>query len=129
MSTFFSPNALNSLRSAGYRNAQYALAELIDNSFDADANWCKVVFFEGRDFTDRKVISEVVVGDDGKGMDKEQASICLQFGNTGNKRIGRNSREEEERDVWIWPTERESQPVPGGTYIYQTRQGDISYLP
>ena len=34
MATFFSYNALVSQRSAGYKNTAYALAEIIDNSFD-----------------------------------------------------------------------------------------------
>lgn len=84
MSTFFSPNALNSLRAAGYKNTQFALAELIDNSFDAEAKNVKVIFFEKKDYQDRKIIDEIIVCDDGTGMDNAQISLCLQFGNTGN---------------------------------------------
>ena len=85
MTTFFSPNALNSLRAAGYKNTQYALAELIDNAFDAEAKNVKVIFFEKRDNQDKKVVEEIIVCDDGAGMDKTQAYLCLQFGNTGIK--------------------------------------------
>ena len=84
MSTFFSPNALNSHRAAGYKNTQYALAELIDNSFDADAQNVKVIFFEKKDIQDRKAVEEIIISDDGVGMNAVQTSLCLQFGNTGN---------------------------------------------
>lgn len=88
MSTFFSPNALNSLRAAGYKNTQYALAELIDNAFDAEAKNVKVIFFEKRDHQEKKTISEIIVCDDGSGMDIAQIGLCLQFGNTGNTNLG-----------------------------------------
>jgi hypothetical protein len=83
-STFFSPNALNSLRAAGYRNTQYALAELIDNSFDAEARNVKVIFFEKKNSEDKRVVEEIIVCDDGSGMSKAVVGLCLQFGNTGN---------------------------------------------
>src|SRR4051812_29979254 len=87
MNTFFSPNALNSLRAAGYKNTQYALAELIDNAFDADAKHVKIIFFEKKDQQDKKVVEEILVCDDGSGMNKDQVEVCLQFGNTGNTNI------------------------------------------
>ena len=46
MATFFSYNALVSQRAAGYKNTAYALAELIDNSFDANAKNVHVVLLE-----------------------------------------------------------------------------------
>ena len=85
MNTFFSPNALNSLRASGFKNTQYALAELIDNAFDWEAKNVKIIFFEKRDHQDKRVVEEIIVCDDGVGMDKPQLSVCLQFGNTGNK--------------------------------------------
>ena len=80
MNTFFSPNALNSLRASGFKNTQYALAELIDNSFDAEAQNVKIILFEKRDPQDKKVVEEILVCDDGLGMDKSQIGLCLQFG-------------------------------------------------
>jgi hypothetical protein len=87
MTTFFSANALNSLRAAGYKNTQFALAELIDNAFDWEAKNVKIIFFEKRDHQDKKVVEEIIVCDDGVGMEKAQLSVCLQFGNTGNTDI------------------------------------------
>jgi hypothetical protein len=85
MSTFFSPEALTSLRAAGYKNTQFALAELIDNAFDAEAKIVKIIFFEKKDHQDKRIVEEIIVCDDGTGMDKQRAGVCLQFGNSGNK--------------------------------------------
>ena len=83
MPTFFSPNALESMRASGYKNTPYAIAELVDNSFDADAETVKVIFFQ-KSKNRKKYIDEIVVSDDGKGMVEEQLQVCLQFGFTGN---------------------------------------------
>lgn len=86
MPTFFSPNALESMRASGYKNTQYALAELVDNSFDAEAKTVKIIFFEKK-VNGRKHIDEIIVCDDGKGMDDSQLQVCLQFGFTGNPNL------------------------------------------
>jgi hypothetical protein len=86
MTTFFSYNALVSQRASGYRNTTYALAELIDNSFDADADKVSVVFLE-RKFDGRRRIDEVLIFDNGKGMSSKVLEGALQFGNTTNTDI------------------------------------------
>lgn len=83
MPTYFSYNALVSQRASGYQNTQYALAELIDNSFDATASHVKVLFFEKRD-NNRRYVDEIIVCDDGTGMSPQALQECLQFGNTSN---------------------------------------------
>ena len=83
MPTYFSYNALISQRAAGYQNTQYALAELIDNSFDADATKVKVIFFEKRS-NNRRFTDEIIVCDDGAGMAASILGSCLQFGSTSN---------------------------------------------
>ena len=65
--TYFSFNALISLRSSGYRNTSYAIAELIDNSFDAEAETVKVIFIDSVGSNGRKFIKEIIVADDGLG--------------------------------------------------------------
>jgi hypothetical protein len=80
--TFFSYNALESQRSSGYRNTAYALAELIDNSLDAEATDVKILFFEKRDDSGKRYIHEILVCDNGLGMNPEMVADCLQFGHT-----------------------------------------------
>ncbi len=98
MATYFSVRALESQRASGYKNTTYALAELIDNAFDATANICKVIFIEKRNSDNRKYIDEILIVDDGKGMVDDTLKYCLQFGggeNTdideivGSKKIGK----------------------------------------
>jgi hypothetical protein len=84
MPTYFSYNALVSQRASGYQNTQFALAELIDNSFDANAGRVKVICFEKRDNNGRRSIDEILVCDDGDGMTSNALQECLQFGNTSN---------------------------------------------
>lgn len=83
MKTYFSYNALISQRASGYQNTQYALAELIDNAFDADAFKVKVIFFEKRE-NNRRYVDEIIVCDNGTGMATEVLETCLQFGSTTN---------------------------------------------
>jgi hypothetical protein len=83
VTTFFSYNALVSQRSSGFRNTTYALAELIDNSFDAGATTVQVVILERRE-EGRRRIDEILVLDDGGGMNAEVLQGALQFGNTTN---------------------------------------------
>lgn len=83
MTTFFSYNALLSQRASGYKNTTYALAELIDNAFDADAKSINIVFLEKR--VDNKTrVDKVLILDDGEGMPAAVLQGALQFGNTTN---------------------------------------------
>ena len=86
MATFFSYNALVSQRAAGYKNTAYALAELIDNSFDANAKNVHIVLLE-RNIGGRRKIEEILVLDDGDGMSEKILQGALQFGNTTNSNI------------------------------------------
>ena len=86
MATFFSYNALVSQRASGFKNTAYALAELIDNSFDAKAQNVQIVLLEKNTFGRRKV-EEILVLDDGCGMSVDTLQGALQFGNTTNNDI------------------------------------------
>ncbi len=86
MATFFSYNALVSQRAAGYKNTAYALAELIDNSFDANAKNVQVILLE-KNISGRRKVEEILVLDDGDGMPANILQGALQFGNTTNNDI------------------------------------------
>lgn len=92
MTTFFSYNALVSQRSSGYRSTTYALAELIDNSFDAQATTVHVAILERKE--DGKLrIDEILVLDNGIGMSGEVLQGALQFGNTTNTDLAATIKE------------------------------------
>lgn len=86
MATFFSYNALVSQRAAGYKNTAYALAELIDNSFDANAKNVQIILLE-KNTSGRRKVEEILVLDDGIGMSPDVLQGALQFGNTTNSDI------------------------------------------
>jgi len=75
--------AVKSMRDNGYKNAAYALAELIDNSIQANAK--KIELLIGESYSNvngrRSELKYIAVLDDGLGMDPENLQISLQFGN------------------------------------------------
>lgn len=83
MPTFFSFNALISQRASGYKSTPHALAEIIDNSFDADATEVRIIFIQKQE-EGRQHIDEILIADNGKGMTPEILQGALQFGNTTN---------------------------------------------
>lgn len=87
MTAYFNSNALLSQRSSGYKGTTYALAELVDNAFDASASECKVIFIE-KYKNNKKYIDEILIVDDGIGMSDKQLEFSLQFGGTSNKDLG-----------------------------------------
>ena len=68
--------ALKALSSGPYRNAAYAIAELIDNSADAKAKNIAVALI----IDESSRPSEIAVLDDGTGMDKDLLRYCVQYG-------------------------------------------------
>lgn len=69
---------LDSLRSTGYDNYN-AIADIIDNSIDADANKIFIdVFQEHGDF-------KIIIADDGKGMDYHTLDEALKLGSETEK--------------------------------------------
>ncbi len=76
--------AVKAMRDNGYKNAAYALAELMDNSIQAGATkielLCEEQIVQLAQRQGRR-IKEVAVLDDAKGMDSEVLRMALQFGN------------------------------------------------
>lgn len=73
----------DALRSTGYKNAAYALAELIDNSIQAEATSVTVVVTERLHTlpnTTVRRIEQIAVLDNGTGMTDEVLQLALQFG-------------------------------------------------
>lgn len=79
--------AVQAMRDNGYKNAAYAIAELIDNSIQAGASQVELLCAERIDTSglrQRSRIHEIAVLDNGRGMDAEVLQIALQFGNGTN---------------------------------------------
>ena len=73
------------LRDTGYKSIDSALAEIVDNSLEAKCDDCFIIVKESR--VQRSVrmmtyVSDIVILDNGKGMDDETLSGCLSVGYT-----------------------------------------------
>ncbi len=76
--------AVQAMRDNGYKNAAYAIAELMDNSIQAGATIVELLCAERTELVEqrrRTRIHQLAVLDNGCGMDAEVLKIALQFGN------------------------------------------------
>ena len=109
--------AVKAMRDSGYRNTAYALAELIDNSIQAEASDVELICveeYEQVNTQQRLRLQEIGTIDNGNGMSAQTLAIALQFGNgthledrVGIGRFGMglpNSSISQCRrlDVWTW---------------------------
>ncbi|MFP4135056.1 MAG: ATP-binding protein [Halothece sp.] len=111
--------AVQAMRDNGYKNAAYALAELMDNAIQAGASQVELLCGERKQQVEqrkRSRIEQVAVLDNGSGMDADVLRLALQFGNgtyleeekhTGIGRFGMglpsSSISQCQRvDVWSW---------------------------
>ena len=109
--------AVKAMRDSGYKNTAYALAELIDNSVQANATSVEIICIEAYgqiNERSRRRIQAIGILDNGDGMLPETLRLALQFGNgthlTDRKGIGRfgmglpNSSISQCRrvEVWTW---------------------------
>lgn len=76
--------AVKAMRDNGYKNAAYAIAELMDNALQAEATVVELLVGEQETFLEsqrRSRISQIAVLDNGHGMTQEVLQMALQFGN------------------------------------------------
>lgn len=111
--------AVKSMRDSGYRNAAYAIAELIDNSIQANATKVELLCAERNHMLTTNMVSrieEIAILDNGDGMNADVLRMALQFGNgthlqtEGQKGIGKfgmglpsaSISQAKRVDVWTW---------------------------
>lgn len=75
-------NFIRAVRESGYVSISTALAELIDNSLQANANDVAITIIR----PDTKGLPRIDVEDNGHGMDTSELAACLRFG--GSARFG-----------------------------------------
>jgi len=117
--------AVQAMRDNGYKNAAYAIAELMDNAIQAGATVVELLCGEKENLggqRKRLQIHQIGVLDNGSGMDRDVLRLALQFGNgtyldedkhTGIGRFGMglpcSSVSQCQRvDVWTWQNGVES---------------------
>lgn len=69
-------NFIQAVRESGYVSVSTALAELVDNSLQAEARTIAITVRR----PSKGAAPEIEVSDDGLGMDRAQLEACLQFG-------------------------------------------------
>jgi len=82
-SVFSGQYLAKSMRSSGYRNTAYALAEIIDNSVEAKAKNIEVLCYQKDNYASKKItkqIEMIAVADDGCGMNEEELWNSLVMG-------------------------------------------------
>ena len=82
-SLFPSNFAIRALRDSRYHNSAYAIAELIDNSIEANAPIVELLCMEDRQFVRNnwtRRVTELAVADNGEGMDARTLLDALKFG-------------------------------------------------
>ncbi len=135
--------AVKAMRDSGYKNAAYAIAELVDNSVQAGAAVVEILCQEEEELVQQRKrirVKQVAVMDNGCGMNPEMLRRALQFGNGGRlddrSGIGRfgmglpNSSISQARrvDVWSWQDGYKS-----ATHSYldvgEIERGELSEVP
>ena len=75
--------ALNALREVGYRSTATAIAELVDNSIDAEADDIHIMTFSKKEAGVKRAsyrVQSIAVLDNGGGMKEEEIANCLSLG-------------------------------------------------
>ena len=105
---------VEAMRDSGYKSTTHALAELVDNSIEANATAVEIFGISRRDEkTGRETLKELAVLDNGDGMNEDALRRSLRYGDgtrwarTGIGRFGvglpNSSMSQGKRvDVWSW---------------------------
>jgi hypothetical protein len=94
MNQLYGIKYLENQRSSGYKSTVYAMAEIVDNSVDANANKIQIVFSEKDDNSGPRkkyALERIAFIDNGIGMTSERLNGCLTFAEGAGKseaRIG-----------------------------------------
>jgi hypothetical protein len=133
---------IDSLRDNGYKNAAYALAELIDNSIQAEADTVRVICYEQvANNTDKalKRVCKIGVLDNGKGMSSEHLYKALEFGASENRNnaegMGKfgmglpNSSISQCKRVEVWSWKNSDEIYYTYLDIDQMKSGELEVIP
>lgn len=94
MNKLYSSKFIDNQRSSGYKSTVYAMAEIVDNSVDAESSKIDIVFSENENFTGqrrRSLLNRIIFCDNGTGMNETILNGCLTFAEgagKNNRRIG-----------------------------------------
>lgn len=134
--------AVTAMRDSGYKNAAYALAELVDNAIQANATSVKILCAELESFISqrsRRRLHEIAVLDNGHGMSRLVLRSALQFGNgtrlgdrSGIGRFGMglpNASLSQCRRVDVWTWEDGGEVIHTYLDFDEIRTGELVEIP
>lgn len=133
--------AIESMRDNGYKNAAYALAELIDNSIQARADHVQLMCFDTIIEGKRQVkrVEKIGIFDNGRGMSKETLHLALEFGGSQNREDKRgmgkfgmglpNSSISQCKKVEVWTWQNGESPVYTYLDIEEMQNGELETIP
>ena len=121
-SIFSGSKFINSIRSGGYRDTSYAIAEIIDNAIDAGAKHIEILCQDKINHaTRRRSVDKIAILDDGHGMNAEELRNSLLFGDgtrgSNPKDIGKygmglpNSSLSQCKRVDVYSWQNSSEPI------------------
>ena len=132
-SIFAGDQFIESMRSSGYEDTSYAVAELVDNSIDADAKNIEILCQDTHSGTGRYTLEKIAVLDDGTGMNDERLRSALLFGDgtrgDNPKDIGKygmglpNSSLSQCKRVEVYSWQNGSKPVYSYIDVDEVKQG------
>ncbi len=133
-SIFAGDKFIESMRSSGYEDTSYAVAELVDNSIDANAKHIEILCQDVDDpSTGRSILKKIAVLDDGNGMNASQLRSALLFGDgtrgDNSKDIGKygmglpNSSLSQCKRVEVYSWQNGSKPVYSYIDVDEVKQG------
>ena len=128
---------IQATRDSGYKGLASALAELVDNAFEAEATEVSIQMQHVREEEDEDV--RIVVSDNGKGMDPDTLHHALQFGWSSrfNRRdgVGRygmglpNSSLSQARRVEVLSSHRDGRAFATYLDVDEVVHGKTSFIP
>ncbi len=136
--------AIKAMRDSGYKNAAYAIAELVDNAIQANATVIEILCEESEEWVNQrhsKRISKIAVIDNGDGMSARILRKALQFGNgerlTDRSGIGRfgmglpNSSISQAKRVDVWSWQKKGSETAIHTYldVQEVEDGGLVEVP
>ncbi len=134
--------AVTAMRDNGYLNITYALAELVDNSIQANATHIEIHCCERQvpGERTRSNIDKIAVLDNGHGMNAESLRVALQFGNgaylddrSGIGRFGMGLPSSSisqcrKVEVWTWQGDH-NRPLYSYIDIDEVEKGQLTTVP
>lgn len=131
---------IESLRDNGYNSTASALAELIDNSLQANSTRVEVGFIENKmNGKNAYNVNEISLWDNGKGMSPETLSLAMQFGGSKNRNdpngMGRfgmglpNSSISQCKRVEVWSWQNGGEPYYTYLDVDEMKSGELEHVP